>query len=56
VSPEAAVDAITTIATAAALLVAAAVGVTSRRGIKLMIIAIMTSLIAECCFDFCFVI
>ena len=43
--PEAAVDVITTIAIAAALLVAAAVGVTSRRGIQLMIIATMISLI-----------
>jgi len=45
--PEAAVDVITTIASAAALLVAAAVGVTSRRGIQLVIIAIMISLIPE---------
>jgi hypothetical protein len=44
-SPEPAVDAITTIAIAAALLVAAAVGVTSRRGIQLMIIATMISLV-----------
>jgi len=44
-SPEPAVDVITTIAIAAALLVAAAVGVTSRRGIQLMIIATMISLI-----------
>jgi hypothetical protein len=46
-SPEPAVDVITTIAIAAALLVATAVGVTSRRGIQLMIIAIMISLIPE---------
>ena len=45
--PEAAVDVITTIAIAAALLVAAAVGITSRRGIQLMIIAIMISLIPQ---------
>jgi hypothetical protein len=44
-SPEPAVDVITTIAIAAALLVATAVGVTSRRGIQLMIIATMISLI-----------
>ncbi len=44
-SPEPAVDVITTIAIAAALLVAVAVGVTSRRGIQLMIIATMISLI-----------
>jgi uncharacterized membrane protein len=44
-SPEPAVDVITTIVIAAALLVAAAVGVTSRRGIQLMIIATMISLI-----------
>ena len=44
-SPEPAVDVITTIAIAAALLVAAAVGITSRRGIQLMIIATMISLV-----------
>jgi uncharacterized membrane protein len=44
-SPEPAVDVITTIVIAAALLVATAVGVTSRRGIQLMIIATMISLI-----------
>jgi hypothetical protein len=46
-SPEATVDVITTIATAAGLLVAAAVGVTSRRATQLMIIATMISLIPE---------
>jgi len=46
-SPKPAVDVITTIAIAAALLATAAVGVPSRRGIQLMIIATMISLIPE---------
>jgi hypothetical protein len=45
--PEVPVDVITTIAAAAALLLGAAVGITSRRGIQLMIVAIMISLIPE---------
>lgn len=44
---EAALQLITTIAAAIVLVLAAAMGITSRRGIRLLIIAIMISLIPE---------